>query len=136
MKKLQTLSELINGMNEFEKFMFFRRRAEDLDRIWDAIRLLYEYGGLLHDAVRVRMHVSEKRWDSYMDGTMPLPWDFIYKFDTEFAEEIKAALQKKDDEKIKKYFSFNRQAHGLADIVKDQYQSSNEAALSPSNVAV
>lgn len=133
MKRLKTLSELTEGMNDFEKFMFFRRKADDLDRVADDRRVLRMYGGIDDDAIRKRMRVSSKRWYSYMSGSMPLPWNFLYKFWDLFSEEIKEARHQKNIKLIEDDFALIRRSRPFK-IEKQEHNATADS--STSNMAV
>lgn len=118
MKKQQTLAEMTDGMNEFEKFLFFRHKAKELDQLQEAWSTLLVFGDLSTPEIMKGMRISAERWNSYLEGVVPLPLKFLLHFNRKFSEQLHIARMKKNNRQMDWYMDLGRK-------VMDQHHADN-----------
>lgn len=135
MRKLQTIEEMTVGMNEFEKFIFFRLKATELDELKDAWALLLVYGNVSTASIRRCMCVSKALWDSYFEGLQPLPSGFLHQFNQKYSEKLHASRMKKSEQQMEWYFKIGRESSKKYQENKRKNIRGKEFITSPSIAA-
>ncbi|GEP95543.1 hypothetical protein [Chitinophaga cymbidii] len=125
MKKLQTLSEMTEGMNEFQKFLFFSEKQKEREEFRKIFWSLYLDGGMDCDEMQKDMRISRVAWNRYYNGDMPLPNGLLFRIKNRYKDKIKAVEYLQRKRSLDEYFNYLR-----APIPKSEdIQQSGESML-------
>lgn len=78
-----------NQMTEFQKFLFFSKKRDELSVLKEYDRLLRKYGNESTLSIRKALRISAFRWSDYIYGVIPLPDGFVERFENKFGLKIR-----------------------------------------------
>lgn len=95
-----------NESAEFQKFLLFRRKAEELDTLNQLIYKLVLHTHMGFNSIRKMVGVSPTLWEKYRSGSVMLPDGFMEKFKWLLKGKLEQAADVEFQKNMDWYFDF------------------------------